>query len=205
MRETSGTLSLSAGSADVYWQPGAFYRSSVCAGGSNISISGRLPKRGCGISARPSWSCIFMKAYALVGAGACSPAAVAAGIPWPRLYEHPWMNCAVAIERMYQGEEGVFVGIFWAPERQTLCELKEAVAWYKNETLEKVGFYRMALRFSRVPAPLAPIVVVGHAEYVGPESTASGLGRSACRAMEHRGRADSSDFAAFDHAHVWPD
>ena len=59
----------------------------------------------------------------------------------------------MAIERMYLGEEGVFAGIFRAPEQQTLSQLQEAVA-VKNETLEKVGFYRMALRFSKVPAPL---------------------------------------------------
>jgi hypothetical protein len=64
------------------------------------------------------------------------------------------MNCAMAIERIYQGEEGVFVGIFRAPEQQTLTQLQEAVTWYKNETLEKVGFYRMALRFSKAPTPL---------------------------------------------------
>ncbi len=28
------------------------------------------------------------------------------------------------------------------------------MVWYKNETLEKVGFYRMALRFSKAPTPL---------------------------------------------------
>jgi hypothetical protein len=74
--------------------------------------------------------------------------------PWPRLYEHPWMNCALAIERTFEGEEGVFVGIFRAPERQTLTQLQQAVSWYKNETLEKVGFYRMALRFSKAPTPV---------------------------------------------------
>ena len=74
--------------------------------------------------------------------------------PWPRLYEHPWMNCALAIERTYHGEEGVFVGLFRAPEQQTLAQLQKAVDWYKNETLEKVGFYRMALRFSQAPTPI---------------------------------------------------
>jgi hypothetical protein len=64
------------------------------------------------------------------------------------------MNCALAIERTYRGEEGVFVGIFRAPEQQSLAQLQLAVDWYKNETLEKVGFYRMALRFSRVPRPI---------------------------------------------------
>ena len=74
--------------------------------------------------------------------------------PSARLYEHPWMNCALAIEREYQGEDGVFVGIFRAPEHQTLVQLQQALSWYKDETLEKVGFYRQALRFSRVPTPV---------------------------------------------------
>jgi hypothetical protein len=105
-------------------------------------------------SARPSWSCLFMKAYALVGAENPPLRRSLLEFPWPRLYEHPWMNCALAIERNYQGEDGVFVGIFRAPERQSLIQLQQAVAWYKNETLEKVGFYRMALRFSHVPTPI---------------------------------------------------
>ena len=109
-------------------------------------------------SARPSWSCIFMKAYALVGAQHAPLRRSLLEFPWPRLYEHPWMNCALAIERVYQGEEGVFVGIFRAPEQQSLSQLQQAVAWYKNETLEKVGFYRMALRFSKAPTPIRRIL-----------------------------------------------
>jgi hypothetical protein len=104
--------------------------------------------------ARPSWSCLFMKAYALVGAEHAPLRRSLLEFPWPRLYEHPWMNCALAIERAYQGEDGVFVGIFRAPERQTLTQLQQAVSWYKNETLDRVGFYRMALRFSKAPTPV---------------------------------------------------
>jgi hypothetical protein len=105
-------------------------------------------------SARPSWACLFMKAYALVGKEHAPLRRSMLEFPWPRLYEHPWMNCSLAIERTYQGEEGVFVGIFRAPEHQTLTQLQQAVSWYKNESLEKVGFYRMALRFSHVPTPI---------------------------------------------------
>ncbi len=105
-------------------------------------------------SARPSWACLFMKAYAMVGAENAPLRRSLLQFPWPRLYEHPWMNCALAIERSYEGEEGVFVGIFRAPEHQSLDQLQQAVAWYKNEALEKVGFYRMALRFSQAPTPI---------------------------------------------------
>jgi hypothetical protein len=64
------------------------------------------------------------------------------------------MNCALAVERIYQGEEGVFVGIFRAPEQQSLTQLQQAVTWYKTESLEKIGFYRMTLRFMRAPTPI---------------------------------------------------
>jgi hypothetical protein len=103
---------------------------------------------------RPSWACLFMKAYAMVGAHHGPLRRAYLEFPWPRLYEHPWMNCALAIERLYEGEEGIFVGIFRAPEQQSIVQLQQALSWYKNETLEKIGFYRQALRFGRVPTPV---------------------------------------------------
>ncbi len=104
--------------------------------------------------ARPSWALLFMKAYALVGAENPPLRRALLEFPWPRLYEHPWMNCALAIERSYQNEPGVFVGLFRAPERQTIAQLQEALLWYKKQPLEKVGVYRRALKVSRVPTPI---------------------------------------------------
>jgi len=101
--------------------------------------------------ARPSWALLFMKAYALVGANHPPLRRALLEFPWPRIYEHPWMNCALAIERSYLGEHGVFVGLFRAPEQQTIGQLQEALSWYKHQPLEKVGVYRLALRVSRAP------------------------------------------------------
>src|SRR3954469_535099 len=101
--------------------------------------------------AKPSWQVLFMKAYALVGANHPPLRRALLQFPWPRLYEHPWMNCALAIERSYLGEHGVFVGLFRAPEQQTIDQLQEALSWYKHQPLEKVGVYRRALRVSRAP------------------------------------------------------
>jgi hypothetical protein len=105
-------------------------------------------------AARPSWACLFMKAYAVVGAAHAPLRRSYLEFPWPRLYEHPWMNCALAIERDHEGENGVFVGLFRAPEAQTLAQIQYWLQWYKNEKLEKVGFYRQALRFSKIPTPI---------------------------------------------------
>src|SRR5262249_9601609 len=104
--------------------------------------------------ARPSWASIFMKAYAQVGSKHPPLRRSLLKFPWQRLYEHPWMNCALAIERTYLCEDGVVVGLFRAPEHQSLVQIQQALDWYKNETLEKVGFYRMALRFSQAPTPV---------------------------------------------------
>ncbi|MGE3820263.1 MAG: hypothetical protein AB7I30_12655 [Isosphaeraceae bacterium] len=103
---------------------------------------------------RPSWAVLFMKAYALVGAEHPPLRRALLQFPWPRLYEHPWMNCALAIERSYQGEPGVFVGLFRAPEAQTIAQLQRSLLWYKGQPLESVGFYRQALRVSRAPRPI---------------------------------------------------
>jgi hypothetical protein len=104
--------------------------------------------------AHPSWALLFMKAYALVGAQNPPLRRALLEFPWPRLYEHPWMNCALAIERQFQGDHGVFVGLFRAPEQQTIGQLQEALTYYKNQPLDRVGVYRRALKFSRVPRPI---------------------------------------------------
>ncbi len=158
-----------------------------------------------GHPARPSWASVFMKAYALVGAAHPPLRRSMLEFPWPRLYEHPWMNCALAIERTYHGEEGVFVGLFRAPEKQSLVQLQKAVEWYKNETLEKVGFYRMALRFSQAPTPIRRLLWWGTLNISGYKrckrfgtfglSSYGSLGR----------RADPSDLTVDNDADLWAD
>ena len=103
---------------------------------------------------RPSWAVLFMKAYALVGANHPPLRRALLLFPWPRLYEHTWMNCALAIERSYQGDPGVFVGLFRAPELQTIAQLQESLAFYKHQPLEKIGVYRRMLAVSSLPRPV---------------------------------------------------
>ena len=103
---------------------------------------------------RPSWAVLFMKAYALVGANHPPLRRALLLFPWPRLYEHTLMNCALAIERSYQGDPGVFVGLFRAPERQTIAQLQDALAFYKHQPLEQIGVYRRMLAVSSLPRPI---------------------------------------------------
>lgn len=104
--------------------------------------------------ARPSWAVIFMKAYAQVCASHAPLRRALLSFPWPRLYEHPQSTCALALERRYHDEEGIFVGLFRAPECQTLAQLQEGLAWYKACPLDEVGIFRQALRVSRAPTAI---------------------------------------------------
>ena len=77
-------------------------------------------------------------------------------LEWPlaRIYEHPQTNCSLAIERTYEGEEGVFFGMFRAPEGQTLGELQRSLVEFKTAPLEEIGFFRRMIRISRFPTPI---------------------------------------------------
>jgi hypothetical protein len=101
--------------------------------------------------ARPSWSVLFMKAYALVAADNPPLRRALLTVPWKRLYEHPVSICALAVERTFQGEEGIFVGLFRAPDQQSLSELQTALAFYKSQPLEAIGFFRQELRICAAP------------------------------------------------------
>jgi len=103
---------------------------------------------------RPSWAVVFMKAYALVAASHAPLRRAMLNFPWPRIYEHPASNCALAVERDYQGEPGIFVGLFRAPESQSLAQLQDGLAWYKGQALEDVGAFRQVLRVGRAPGPV---------------------------------------------------
>lgn len=104
--------------------------------------------------ARPSWAVLFMKAYALVAAANPPLRRALLNFPWPRLYEHPQSNGALAMERSYMGEDGIFVGLFRAPEAQSIAQLQESLNFYKQQPLDQVGFFRQALRISRIPTPI---------------------------------------------------
>lgn len=104
--------------------------------------------------ARPSWSLLFMKAFALVARVHPRLRRAYVGFPWGRLYEHPQSICSLALEREFAGEEGIFVGLFRAPECQPLAELQFWLDWYKGTPLDEIGFYRQLVRVAGLPRPV---------------------------------------------------
>jgi hypothetical protein len=103
---------------------------------------------------RVGWCALFLKAYGLVAARFPELRRAYMEYPGPRLYEHPYSIASVAVERIYQGEPGVFFGHIRAPENQALLGLEQYIRNYKELPVEQVPIYRRALRVSRFPAPV---------------------------------------------------
>ena len=103
---------------------------------------------------RPSWALLFMKAYALVGAKHPRLRRALLEFPWSRLYEHPWMNCAWRSSGRTRASTASSSDCSAPPSSRRSPSSSRRWTCYKNQPLEKVGVYRRALRFSRVPRPI---------------------------------------------------
>src|SRR5262245_20583806 len=81
---------------------------------------------------RPSWTSLFMKAYAIV----CQRHAQlrSAFIPWPweHLYEHPLSVCGAVVERDHDGDH-ILLGVqVRAPDNKTLREIDDYLSRVKQ-------------------------------------------------------------------------
>jgi hypothetical protein len=100
---------------------------------------------------RISWCAIFTKAWARTAANTPELRRAYISFPWARLYEHPFSIAAVAVERLYEGENAVFLAHLTSPETKTLLALDERLRQYKTEPIEKLVLFRRALALGRWP------------------------------------------------------
>ena len=106
------------------------------------------------LACRPSWVAIFAKAFARVADEQPAFRRSYLGLPWGRIYEHPYSIVNVAVERDYAGERAVFFGRMLAPDRQPLAVLDEQLRYFKTAPVESVADF-FACRFvSHFPRPL---------------------------------------------------
>jgi hypothetical protein len=102
----------------------------------------------------PSWVLIFTKAYALVAAKRPELRRAYLSRPWPHLWEADENVAAVAIEREYHGEAGVFFGFLRGPEHQTLPGMVAELAKWRTEPVESIRPFRRCLKYARLPLPV---------------------------------------------------
>ena len=98
-----------------------------------------------------SWIAIFMKGYGLVAQRHPELRRAYIPFPWPHVYEHPISVWGVVLEREYDGEDIVLGAKLRAPEIQTLADLDEHMARFRNAPVQEIGDFRQWLRVGRLP------------------------------------------------------
>lgn len=107
---------------------------------------------------RISWIALFAKAYALAARRHPHLRRNWMTFPWARIYEHPVSECAVLVEREWQGEELILGAKVYGPENMSLDDLDGYVRRFQNEPVWSVSDFRQLLRIARYPAPLRRFV-----------------------------------------------
>jgi pyruvate/2-oxoglutarate dehydrogenase complex dihydrolipoamide acyltransferase (E2) component len=104
--------------------------------------------------ARPRWTALFTKAYALMAREFPEFRRAFVKLPWPHLYEYPASNATVIIERDYHGEPGLFSISVKEPARQSLDEIGRQLAHASTAPIESIKDFRRTIQFTAVPTPI---------------------------------------------------
>ncbi len=110
-------------------------------------------------SERPSWVAIFAKAYDLVALEIPELRRAYLKLPWPHICEYPASVAAITVERMVEGEAGIFFTRIREPASQKLAWLAAMIRDRQVSPIEEVSDFRRQLNFARYPWPLRRIIL----------------------------------------------
>jgi hypothetical protein len=103
---------------------------------------------------RPSWTAIFLRAYALVSRRNPPLRRALIRYPRPHLYEHPHSVAGILVERVWRGEPVVLGARITAPENRPLALITDVLTRFAEAPVEDVNYFRQWLRIGRLPAVL---------------------------------------------------
>jgi hypothetical protein len=108
---------------------------------------------------RPTWTAIFVKAFALVSAEVPELRRAYLKLPWPHLDERDTSVASVIVERDLDGEKAVLVGRLKDPAALTLGELTARLRDFAEKPVAEVKDFTRALRLTRWPRPVRRLLM----------------------------------------------
>jgi hypothetical protein len=120
--------------------------------------AGFQPASGNGGGAKISWTILFLRAYALLGAKTPQLRQTYMAWPWPHIYQHDQTACMMAISREHRGEDRLFFGLFRTPEERTLPQLQSRLDVFKTQPIPEVREFKGQRLLSSLPRPLRRLV-----------------------------------------------
>ncbi len=109
-------------------------------------------------AARPGWTAMFAKAFALVARDMPALRSAYMPLPWTRFYVHPYSTVALNIERQLGDEPVVLQCLIKRPDNRSLAELDAIVRRNQTTPLEELRWYRRARTMGRLPWPIRRFV-----------------------------------------------
>lgn len=117
-------------------------------------VLGRLVAARNAAPERLPWSAIFAKAYALAAAEMPVLRRAFVRFPTTQLYEYPESVASIAVERVYEGEPGVFVMRIRAPENLPLEAIGREIRNAAEAPVESIRSFKKLIMVSRLPRPI---------------------------------------------------
>ena len=106
----------------------------------------------------PTWTAIFVKAFAIVAAEIPELRRVYMRLPWPHLYEYTDSTVVVAQERKIMGDTGVLPLRFHKPNAIPLAQLSEMIRRAADAPLERTSFHRKLIAIARLPLLIRRVI-----------------------------------------------
>ena len=111
-----------------------------------------------GLREPPSWTALFVKAFAIVATEFPEMRRVYMELPWPYLHEYAESMVSILQERRIKGEIGLLPLRFRRPETFPLGELSEMIRRAAEAPIQESGFHRALIALSELPPVIRRIV-----------------------------------------------
>jgi hypothetical protein len=106
----------------------------------------------------PSWTAIFVKAFAKVAAETPELRRVYMSLPWPHFYQYDESTVSILQERQIVGDTGILPLRFYQPDAVALAELDTMIRREAAAPIEASRFHRKLIALARLPLLFRRIV-----------------------------------------------
>lgn len=97
------------------------------------------------------WCAFFTKAFGQLSERRPQLRRLYVPLPYPRIYEHPHSIASISIERVHEGQKGVYFTHVRNVERQPLAFIQEHLQYCKNVSLKGHALFRRVLSLGSWP------------------------------------------------------
>jgi hypothetical protein len=108
---------------------------------------------------KPTWTAMFMKAYAIVALHQPLLRTSYMKFPWPRFYEHPRNIACANFSQKHLGEDIVLQTQIRCPENRSLREIDAIVQQLKDAPVAQCDAFRRVMKLASWPMPIRRFII----------------------------------------------